>query len=54
LRCFVTDDSPRFAVLAERFLGMHVDEPAWVAPEELQATPALEVTIGSLALRSAV
>jgi glutamate racemase len=54
LRCFVTDDSPRFASLAERFLGIRVDEPVWVAPEELQGAPAVEVTLGTLALRSAV
>lgn len=54
LRCFVTDDSPRFAWLAERFLGIRVDEPVWVAPEELQNPPVVEVTLGTLALRSAV
>lgn len=35
LRCFVTDESPRFQKLASRFLGLEVGEPTWVAPEEL-------------------
>lgn len=37
LRCFVTDDSPRFGKLASRFLGMEIDPPTWVAPELLYA-----------------
>lgn len=37
LRCYVTDDSPRFARLASRFLGMKIDPPTWVAPESLYA-----------------
>jgi glutamate racemase len=37
LRCFVTDDSPRFELLASRFLGFKVDRPTWVAPEALLA-----------------
>ncbi len=37
LRCFVTDDSPRFAPLAARFLGEAIDLPTWVAPDELTA-----------------
>lgn len=35
LRCFVTDDSPRFAALGGRFLGMKMDLPTWVSPDEL-------------------
>jgi glutamate racemase len=35
LKCFVTDDTPRFAKLASRFLGVEISEPTWVAPDEL-------------------
>lgn len=35
LRCFVTDDSPRFGVLASHFLGFAVGKPTWVPPEAL-------------------
>lgn len=35
MRCFVTDDSPRFAAMASRFLGFQIAPPAWVPPEEL-------------------
>jgi glutamate racemase len=35
LRCFVTDNTPRFAALASRFLGEAIEEPTWVALEEL-------------------
>jgi glutamate racemase len=35
LRCFVTDDSPKFAALASRFLGVEIDPPTWVTPEDL-------------------
>jgi glutamate racemase len=38
LRCFVTDDPPRFVKLALRSLGMTIPEPSWVAPDELFAT----------------
>ena len=37
LRCFVTDDPPRFARLASRFLGFEVPTPTWVSTEELYA-----------------
>jgi glutamate racemase len=37
LRCFVTDESPRFAALAGRFLGLRIDEPAWVSLDDLHA-----------------
>ena len=40
LRCYVTDESPRFATLAARFLGAAVDRPTLVPPEELVAPPA--------------
>jgi glutamate racemase len=41
LQCWVTDDSPRFARLASRFLGYSIPGPQWVSPEELVAsTPA--------------
>jgi glutamate racemase len=35
LKCFVTDDSPRFAKLGERFLGTVIDAPTCVCPDEL-------------------
>ena len=35
LKCFVTDDGPRFAALASRFLGLSIDPPTWVSPDEL-------------------
>jgi glutamate racemase len=38
LQCSVTDDSPRFAKLAERFLGMTIDAPTCVCPDELYGT----------------
>ncbi len=37
LRCFVTDDSPKFQTLASRFVGMEIDPPTWVTPEDLVA-----------------
>jgi glutamate racemase len=39
LRCFVTDDSPRFRRLASHFLGAEVEAPTWVAPEQLYDDP---------------
>ena len=41
LRCYVTDNSPKFQTLASRFLGTEVEKPCWVTPEELVdgATP---------------
>ena len=35
LRCFVTDDPPRFQRLAPRFLGVEIDPPEWISPDEL-------------------
>jgi glutamate racemase len=38
LRCFVTDDSPRFSQLASRFLGQQmVAKPVVVSPDDLHA-----------------
>ncbi len=36
IRCFVTDDSPRFEQLASRFLGFPVETPTWVPLDDLQ------------------
>ena len=35
LSCFVTDNSPRFAMLASRFLGETIEEPTRVTAEDL-------------------
>ena len=35
LHCFVTDETPRFGLLAERFLGIALDAPTWVSPEAM-------------------
>jgi glutamate racemase len=40
LRCFVTDDSPRFRMLATKFLGHEPQPPVLVTPDELYATAA--------------
>ena len=40
LRCFVTDDAPRFRTLARRFLGSDVESPTRVTPDELYAGAA--------------
>ncbi|HEV8606152.1 MAG TPA: glutamate racemase [Tepidisphaeraceae bacterium] len=37
LRCFVTDNSPRFASLAARFLGLQIQPPTLVCTDELHA-----------------
>jgi len=37
LRCFVTDNSPRFASLAARFLRLEIEPPTWVGTDELHA-----------------
>jgi hypothetical protein len=37
LRCYVTDDSPKFKLLAERFLGVEVEPPTWISPQSLAA-----------------
>jgi glutamate racemase len=42
LRCFVTDDSPRFGQLATHFLGFDVPAPTWVPPEALyESSPVI-------------
>lgn len=38
LRCFVTDDAERFQRLATRFLGLPIDRPTLVPPDDLYAT----------------
>jgi glutamate racemase len=44
LSCWVTDDSPKFARLATAFLGVDVDKPTWISPDELPtAVAALEM-----------
>jgi glutamate racemase len=40
LRCFVTDDSPRFRQLATKFLGSEPSPPVLVTPDELYAVSA--------------
>lgn len=39
LRTFVTDDPPRFRKLASRLLGVEIELPAWVSPDELYQLP---------------
>ena len=39
LHCFMTDESPRFSVLARRFLGFDIAPPTWVSPEDLYNSP---------------
>jgi len=51
LRCFVTDNSPRFASLAARFLGLEIEPPTWVGTDELHALSSASEPIG---LRAAV
>jgi glutamate racemase len=41
LRTFVTDDPARFKKLASRFLGVPIDLPQWVSPDELYASPTV-------------
>ena len=41
LRTFVTDDPLRFRKLASRFLGVEIELPTWVAPDELYRPPPL-------------
>src|SRR5207253_595374 len=42
LRCWVTDDSPKFARLASRFLGYGIPKPAWVSPDELPTSSPVD------------
>ena len=48
LKCFVTDDSPRFAEQAGRFLGIPVERPVWVPPEKLYRLAGMAYTVGDL------
>jgi glutamate racemase len=45
LRCFVTDDSPRFATLAGRFLGVTIRMPEVVSPEVLYSNLPADVEV---------
>jgi glutamate racemase len=45
LHCFVTDESPRFATLARRFLGFDIPAPTWVPAEELYGAEEAEMTL---------
>ncbi|HEV7300426.1 MAG TPA: glutamate racemase [Tepidisphaeraceae bacterium] len=40
-KCFVTDDPDRFARLGSRFLGVQIEPPTLVSPDDLYATPGL-------------
>lgn len=42
LRCWVTDDGPRFARLASRFLGYDISRPVWISPDELPTHSPVE------------
>jgi len=42
LRCFATDNTPRFSALASRFLGVEVTEPVLVSMEDLYRAEAAE------------
>jgi glutamate racemase len=42
LRCFVTDNTPRFAALAAHFMGMEVGEATYVSVEELYRLDPVE------------
>jgi hypothetical protein len=38
----VTDDSPRFARLASRFLGYALPKPEWISPDELPTSSPVD------------
>jgi glutamate racemase len=40
IRCFVTDDSPKFQATASRFLGFNIDHPTWVSLDDLSSEAA--------------
>ena len=42
LRCFATDNTPRFSALASKFLGVEVTEPVLVSMEDLYRAEATE------------
>ncbi|MEA2708967.1 MAG: glutamate racemase [Phycisphaerales bacterium] len=48
LRCFVTDESPRFRPLARRFFGADVEAPTLVSTRELDALDAAQSTVDAL------
>jgi glutamate racemase len=41
LRCFVTDNTPRFSAMASRFLGVDIGEAEWVSVDELYRIEAM-------------
>lgn len=45
LRCFVTDNSPRFSALAETFLGLVIEPPTLVGLDELHEQSASPGTL---------
>ena len=45
LQTFVTDDPARFARLGSRFLGTPIDEPTWVAADDLYELTSKRVTV---------
>lgn len=48
LRCFVTDNSPRFSSLAARFLGLKIQPPTLVGTDELHEQIAAAASAGDL------
>jgi glutamate racemase len=48
LRCWVTDDGPRFTRLASRFLGYEIPRPTWINPDELPNARAELVDVRSV------
>lgn len=59
LRCFVTDNSPRFGALASQFLGLEIGRPEHVCTDDLHALdarlprPPVVVTISAKAAADA-
>ena len=45
LRCFVTDDSPRFSLLGSRFLGVQIAAPILVPPDELYSAGSITAVV---------
>ena len=45
LRCFVSDNTPRFKRLAKQFLGIEIEPPTLVTPEELYGNVGSSVEI---------
>jgi glutamate racemase len=48
LRCFVTDNSPRFGALASRFLGLQIEPPTLVCSDELHEQVVAAANAGEL------